>query len=186
MRLFLLCADACGMQALATNLRLGSASLLRPFVRGLFGAVADLHARGWLHLDIKFENILVSRQGAVRLIDFGCALPLPVLPNARPMHAGTHWCRAPELVRSAAGLPITKGTDVFAAALLCMEVLFGTFQGDDDDEWVFANHNVQVRSLQFLSTSNLPRGLATLLASCVAADSSARPAAEHVANSLDY
>ena len=40
----------------------------------------DVHEGGYMHLDFKPENVLVSRNGAVRLIDFDMAQPLPEKP----------------------------------------------------------------------------------------------------------
>ena len=41
--------------------------------RRLLSAVAFLHENGIVHRDVKGKNILVSRDGAVKLADFGVA-----------------------------------------------------------------------------------------------------------------
>ena len=46
--------------------------------RQLLGALASIHARGWVHRDVKPDNVLVRRTAdrvAATLIDFGLAVP---------------------------------------------------------------------------------------------------------------
>lgn len=52
-----------------------------------------------LHRDIKPENVLVSREGLMKLCDFGFARPWP--HGARPElsdYVATRWYRSPELL----------------------------------------------------------------------------------------
>lgn len=39
-------------------------------------AVKEMHELGWSHRDLKLQNILVSEEGKVQLIDFGTSKPL--------------------------------------------------------------------------------------------------------------
>ncbi len=39
--------------------------------------LTHIHENGFMHLDFKPENVLVTRNAAVRLIDFDTALPMP-------------------------------------------------------------------------------------------------------------
>jgi serine/threonine protein kinase len=39
-------------------------------------ALEHLHDHGYMHLDFKPENIIVSRSGSVKLVDFDLAQPI--------------------------------------------------------------------------------------------------------------
>jgi serine/threonine protein kinase len=46
---------------------------LQCIVDAVTKALTHAHAKGWFHLDVRPSNIIVSQQGSVQLIDFGCA-----------------------------------------------------------------------------------------------------------------
>jgi len=43
------------------------------YLRQLISAVECLHGKGWVHCDIKGENLLITKDNSVKLIDFGLA-----------------------------------------------------------------------------------------------------------------
>lgn len=59
----------------------------------LFLAIEHLHWLGIVHADLKPENVLVTRDGTVQVIDLGFATHLPQSKRRR----GTHTTMAPEL-----------------------------------------------------------------------------------------
>jgi serine/threonine protein kinase len=75
----------------------------------IFRQVADalgyLHTRGFTHLDLKDENIIISDTLSVKLIDFGSARPIPrdpvdwFDPNYFEGSLGTKGWVAPEVLR---------------------------------------------------------------------------------------
>ncbi|GAA2740274.1 serine/threonine-protein kinase [Kitasatospora cinereorecta] len=54
-------------------------------VAGICEGLAHLHRSGWVHIDLKPENVLIGQDGEVRLSDFGLAIEL----------TGTHGHSAP-------------------------------------------------------------------------------------------
>jgi len=83
----------------------------------LSGALAALHRRGFVHLDLKPANILISSGPRVRLLDFGIAEPIGHAPQ--PLR-GTPRYVAPE-IRD--GGPATPSSDVYGLAIVARELL---------------------------------------------------------------
>jgi hypothetical protein len=109
------------------------AAILDAFVDAARGLGAA-HARGILHRDLKPDNILIGRDGRVRVADFGVSamvggLPAPGAGMARVSGAhGTPAYMAPELW--AGGAP-SAASDVYALALSAIEALTGQREVDD-------------------------------------------------------
>lgn len=61
-------------------------------------AVEFCHANNIIHRDVKPENILVSKQGVVKLCDFGFARSLSGPGAVYTDYVATRWYRAPELL----------------------------------------------------------------------------------------
>lgn len=72
-------------------------------------AVEFAHARGFLHRDVKPENVMVGQHGEVYLVDWGIATKLREDRTADVL-VGTPAYLAPEMVT---GGPLTVRTDVF-------------------------------------------------------------------------
>jgi len=83
-------------------------------------ALSHMHENGYMHLDFKPENILVTRNGAVRLIDFDMAQPLPEKPVKFSKNPGTPGYMAPEQLKRE---PIDGRVDIFAYGVSAYELL---------------------------------------------------------------
>lgn len=83
------------------------------------GAVTFAHANGVLHLDLKPANILVTRDGRVKVADFGIAALTDATGRARGA-SGTLGYMPPEQLR---GEPVDERTDVWALGALLYELL---------------------------------------------------------------
>lgn len=62
-------------------------------------ALAFMHRQYRLHRDIKSDNILVGRDGDVKIADFGFAVSLTAQEAKRTSVVGTPYWMAPELIR---------------------------------------------------------------------------------------
>ncbi|MFN7923647.1 MAG: protein kinase [Bryobacteraceae bacterium] len=87
-------------------------------------AVAYANARGVLHRDIKPANILVSADGAPKLVDFGIA---KTIDEAGPATATVHRMATPGYAspEHLAGKPLTAASDVYSLGATLRGLLTG-------------------------------------------------------------
>ncbi len=92
-----------------------------------------VHDSGFMHLDFKPENVLVSRNASVRLVDFDLALPIPKEPLKPSKMPGTPNYMAPEQLTRAG---IDHRVDIFAYGVTAYELLTGSkpFPGETPEE----------------------------------------------------
>ena len=80
----------------------------------------NVHESGFMHLDFKPENVLISRNANVYLVDFDLALPIPESPKKLAKNPGTPSYMAPEqLLRE----PVDQRADIFAFGVTAYELL---------------------------------------------------------------
>jgi eukaryotic-like serine/threonine-protein kinase len=93
-----------------------------------------MHENGYMHLDFKPENVLVTRNASVKLVDFDLAQPIPEKPKkASKKNPGTPAYMAPEQLL---GQPITHRVDIFSFGVAAYELLTNQkpFPGDTPGE----------------------------------------------------
>jgi eukaryotic-like serine/threonine-protein kinase len=84
-------------------------------------AFQHAHAHGVLHQDIKASNLLVTQQGAVRVLDFGLSALLSPKEDASPARIGISASyAAPEVFR---GAPPSIAIDIYALGVLLYRLL---------------------------------------------------------------
>ncbi len=93
-------------------------------------ALEHMHQNGFMHLDFKPENVLVTRNGKVRLVDFDLSQEIPEKPTKlKGKNPGTPAYMAPEQLM---GEPISHQVDTFAFGAAAYELLTNqkAFPGD--------------------------------------------------------
>jgi tetratricopeptide (TPR) repeat protein/predicted Ser/Thr protein kinase len=94
--------------------------LAREIAEGLAAA----HAAGLVHRDLKLENVVVTREGHAKILDFGIAkLPESETLTAQGMVMGTPHAMSPEQAR---GGEVDARSDLFSLGTLLYELLTGT------------------------------------------------------------
>lgn len=84
-------------------------------------ALEHVHENGFMHLDFKPENVLVTPNGSVRLVDFDLSQPIPEKPKkVSKKNPGTPGYMAPEQLL---GEPISHRVDIFSYGVAAYELL---------------------------------------------------------------
>ena len=96
-------------------------------------ALEHVHDSGFMHMDFKPENVMVTRNANLRLVDFDLALPRPPEPRKLSKNPGTPAYMAPEqLLRE----PVDHRADLFAFGATAYELLTfrKPFPGETPDD----------------------------------------------------
>lgn len=131
-------------------------------------ALEHVHDSGFMHLDFKPENILITRSGKLRLVDFDLAQKIPDAPRKMSKNPGTPAYMSPEqLLRK----EFDQRVDIYAFGVAAYEILTGQkpFSGDSpkailDKE--LDDHPVPLRELN----GDIPAPLEKIVLKCIRRD----------------
>lgn len=130
----------------------------------------DLHI---VHRDISPPNVLISRQGEVKIVDFGLAKAAHSVEKTEPgVVKGKFSYLAPE---TAMGQEADAQADIFAVGIMLWEMLAGRklFQGETDYQTVKMVQQAAVPSLRSINPA-VPEELEKILAVALAKDKRVR------------
>ena len=142
-------------------------------------AVAEAHRHDVLHLDLKPSNVMVTRDGRVRVLDFGLSLPAERDGTGHHGLRGTPLYMSPEQFRVE---QLTPASDVWALGVILYEALTGHRPFEDKVVAELA------RTVLGQDPPPEPPGsprLARLVCRCLERDPAARPPADEVASELE-
>jgi len=152
----------------------GAAAVL-PVVAALADALRYAHGKGVVHRDVKASNVLLDRNGAPYLIDFGVAAGA-----GETASGGSLAAASPESLKGEAATP---ADDVFALGGLAYELLSGRSPyGSNDLERDIAD--LVPPPLTAEDAPDLPPAVSTLVAAMLAKDATERPDAGAVVDAL--
>src|SRR2546426_5625744 len=127
------------------------------------------HRRGIVHRDVKPQNILVGKDGSIKLTDFGIASVYTAINAERltttGMTLGTVQYYAPE---QAQGEIVTPAADVYALGIVMYEMLTGRTPFDGDTPVAVAMQHIQdlpIPPSQY--NPNIPPALEEIILRCL-------------------
>ncbi|RDI26394.1 serine/threonine-protein kinase [Lentzea flaviverrucosa] len=144
----------------------------------LADALAHVHARGFVHRDVKPSNVLLDDDEIPRLADFGLVSMVGETGLTKTGQVvGTAAYLAPEQVR---GQEVTSAADVYALGLVLLECLTGhrEYEGSEVEAAVARLHRPPAMP------DGLPFDLVRLLSRMTALSVTRRPTARECAEAL--
>ncbi|MDP2658039.1 MAG: serine/threonine-protein kinase [Candidatus Deferrimicrobium sp.] len=123
-----------------------SPGVWRHWVDGIGSGLGYLHEKGVVHRDVSPGNVLVARNGAVKITDFGISRAAGDGQVDEGTRAGKSGYLAPERIR---GEGATSSSDLFAAGVIFVELLLGRrlFEGDGPEETLDRIRRFDARTL---------------------------------------
>ncbi|MFF3536921.1 Stk1 family PASTA domain-containing Ser/Thr kinase [Streptomyces sp. NPDC002466] len=139
----------------------------------VLAALGAAHRAGFVHRDMKPENVLIGDDGRVKVADFGLVRAVGSVTNTTGSVLGTVSYLAPEQIEH--GTADTR-TDVYACGVVLYEMLTGAkpHGGDTPAQVIYQHLNEDVPPPSAV-VPGLPEELDGLVAAATARDPEARP-----------
>jgi len=136
----------------------------------LISAVKYLHSKNYAHRDIKSSNIMLSRNGHVKLVDFGLCTDMSSGPDTRMV--GSPFWMPPEMINKK---PHNLSADIWSLGVCILEISLRAPPFSSSP--VLCMFNVGTIGLLKMIPKNISEHAQDLLHSCLQMDSTQRPTA---------
>src|SRR5262249_13222621 len=111
-------------------------------LRSVGQALDYAHRNGVIHRDLKPQNILLTRDGAAYLADFGIAKLIEGAARLRTATGNVMGTPAYMSAEQAKGERLTSSTDLYALAVICYQWLTGGLPFDADTPYAILMKHV--------------------------------------------
>jgi serine/threonine protein kinase len=146
-------------------------------------ALAFMNAKGWVHRDVKPDNILVNSAGDVRLIDFALAKRVQkggkfrLFKRSKVTTQGTRSYMSPEQIR---GEPLDGRADVYSFGCAAYEIVTGRppFRGQTNQD-LLNKHLIEKPVSPEIHNKDVTKAFADLVLKCLAKKKEERPPEFH-------
>ncbi|KAE8338036.1 hypothetical protein BDV24DRAFT_138949 [Aspergillus arachidicola] len=121
---------------LSVDLGLGEA-MIKKFMSQLIEGIFFCHSRRVLHRDLKPQNLLINRDGSLKLADFGLARAFGVPLRTYTHEVVTLWYRSPEILLG--GPQYSTSVDMWSCGAIFAEMCTRKplFPGDSEIDQIF-------------------------------------------------
>lgn len=112
---------------------------IQSFAKQLYTGVTWCHLNRIIHRDLKPQNILISRNGLLKIADFGLARNFSFSVEMYTQQVITLWYRPPELLLATPRSKYSTAVDIWSAGVIVAEMVNGypILTGDSEIDQLF-------------------------------------------------
>ena len=171
------------LQSVVENLELEE-RVIATLSKSILQSLQQVHALHIIHRDIKCGNIMLTKEGETKLIDFGYATFCPENGYVRSGKVGSMFWMAPELLQ---GKAYNEKSDIWSFGIMVMEMFLGDppyyTSGESNDSIAYRLALGDVPKIDSMSSE-----LQEFVGRCLSILPEDRPSAEELLNDrfLDY
>lgn len=140
----------------------------------IVAGVEHAHRRNIIHRDIKPQNVIVSNDGTVKIVDFGIARMLSQTTRTmggKDVVGSVHYI-SPEQAR---GRSVDKRTDIYSIGVLMYEMFTGKVPFEGEEAVSIAMKHVNQRPIAPMTVNpNVPVGINDIILKCMEKESDNR------------